>query len=1021
MSLSSLLVQREVATIRDVEEALARQVLYGGDLVTNLLESATVDEIKLAEVLGEAMGLRPAGAGTLPEPAAHAKAFVSRELAEARTLVPLDLTDDGEQLIVAVAQPLSIEDDEKLMFQLGMPLVQRIAPLVRVQEALARDYGVSLDRRFDRLLRRLRGEPVESLAPAPRPPKVRAPSVAPTMSTAPETVVNPHAGPVPRTTIAAFPAPQRVETPKHDRLPVAEGAGAAPRSISPERAARPVRRRRGPLTFDAAKRELEHAPDRDSLIDLFFDFSRQYYDYSALFVVHGDLAEGRDAFGAGAPRDAISAVGIPLDLPSVLSVAKERAMPVLATPAEDGIDAMLVRDLGRARTFAKDKKGEVIIVPLVVRRRTVALLYGDSNDGGVPIENPSDVTIFALLVGQAFERLIMKKKFGSSDRALPRVVAPTSSGGEDRAQRALALSRALSDEPAGAGGGAPASEPHAEPSLSPESPGRSPAATSVPPPVDSPPRVTAPGSAPPPGNVLLVRRPSGPPIPREDPDDPTRRPPEQVFVSPTPARASRPPAAPTRPSRPPPQGSMEPVPSTLASPEAPGAFVIPPLTAPVIDAPHVDAGADRRADAVVDATVVPAPPVASVEVSAAPVAAPSAPPRRSAPPLPERARSTKPAALPSPAVPEADEDAPAGDASAPPPARIESEELAPLEARRVLAEIEAAEEIDDDMIEESSPASTIPPSQTIVVAPHRPPTSRTDTENLPTIIVDVSAELEVLVRDVVAGKNEERAEAELLRQGASAMPAILATFPGPTKVTPTGEQESFPSFSGCGPVLRLIASQRKVALPYILPLVPSEDEDKRFWATFALTELAYPEAMPVLVPRLFDASARVRRAARLAVAAVSRVYGEHVARELGRVARDGQAARQKRLEIVQLLEEVREPLAVPTFIALLEDPDRTLAEAALHALCVVARHDLGADVKKWKSWWNAHSSKHRIEWLIEALMHESMPVRKEASEELKAITKEYFGYYPDEARRDREKAQARYKEWWSTEGRLKFV
>ena len=44
MSLSSLLVQREVATLREVEEALARQVLYGGDLLLNLFEVARPDE-----------------------------------------------------------------------------------------------------------------------------------------------------------------------------------------------------------------------------------------------------------------------------------------------------------------------------------------------------------------------------------------------------------------------------------------------------------------------------------------------------------------------------------------------------------------------------------------------------------------------------------------------------------------------------------------------------------------------------------------------------------------------------------------------------------------------------------------------------------------------------------------------------------------------------------------------------------------------------------------------------------------
>ena len=36
--LSSAIVQRKLAPLRDVEEALAHQVLYGSDLATNLLE-----------------------------------------------------------------------------------------------------------------------------------------------------------------------------------------------------------------------------------------------------------------------------------------------------------------------------------------------------------------------------------------------------------------------------------------------------------------------------------------------------------------------------------------------------------------------------------------------------------------------------------------------------------------------------------------------------------------------------------------------------------------------------------------------------------------------------------------------------------------------------------------------------------------------------------------------------------------------------------------------------------------------
>src|SRR5262245_14948012 len=52
-TLSSLLVQREAASMRSVEDAIARQVLHGGDLATNLLELAAVREDVLLGILAE--------------------------------------------------------------------------------------------------------------------------------------------------------------------------------------------------------------------------------------------------------------------------------------------------------------------------------------------------------------------------------------------------------------------------------------------------------------------------------------------------------------------------------------------------------------------------------------------------------------------------------------------------------------------------------------------------------------------------------------------------------------------------------------------------------------------------------------------------------------------------------------------------------------------------------------------------------------------------------------------------------
>src|SRR5580700_7799325 len=128
MSLSSLIVQREIATIRQVEEALARQVLYGGDLVTNLLEVAKLDEGTLTTLLAESLGMPHATLGPLPMPSERARGRVTAEVATSRAVVPLAVEDGA--MIVAVAEPLPKEVEDELTFALGLRVVQRIAPMV---------------------------------------------------------------------------------------------------------------------------------------------------------------------------------------------------------------------------------------------------------------------------------------------------------------------------------------------------------------------------------------------------------------------------------------------------------------------------------------------------------------------------------------------------------------------------------------------------------------------------------------------------------------------------------------------------------------------------------------------------------------------------------------------------------------------------------------------------------------------------------------------------------------------------
>ena len=168
-----------------------------------------------------------------------------------------------------------------------------------------------------------------------------------------------------------------------------------------------------------------------------------------------------------------------------------------------------------------------------------------------------------------------------------------------------------------------------------------------------------------------------------------------------------------------------------------------------------------------------------------------------------------------------------------------------------------------------SPQVDEPPSsrtgRRVSVPPHKPPISKGDRDNeLPSVIVDVDPTLLDLVARFVRDGDPE-IEAELLRLGQRAMPAIMATFPGPIDPDP----ERFARLddavdpiepplraSECGPILRLIAGQRRVAVPFVLATADDPRGEIRFWATFLLLELPYADAATTLLARMFDALPR---------------------------------------------------------------------------------------------------------------------------------------------------------------------
>ncbi|MBV9947141.1 MAG: HEAT repeat domain-containing protein [Myxococcales bacterium] len=321
----------------------------------------------------------------------------------------------------------------------------------------------------------------------------------------------------------------------------------------------------------------------------------------------------------------------------------------------------------------------------------------------------------------------------------------------------------------------------------------------------------------------------------------------------------------------------------------------------------------------------------------------------------------------------------------------------------------------------AEPPEAPPPSSSFAVPPHHPPASRTSSgSELPSVIVDLDLELATMIDRVASGQADESAEAELLRQGDRAMRVVRTRFPGPVTFERAriATSPSPPRASECGPLLRLVARERKVALPFVLDWMSDRDPETRGWATHLVCELPYAEAIPHVLARLRDDDAAIRISAALAVSALGKVAPGPLADAIQPLA--SSADPDDRVSAIKAMAALRQANVVPQLLTALGDADPKVGSAARDALVQITWQDFDADADAWLRWWEQNGARHRIEWLIDSLTHEEAEIRRGSGEELRTLTREYFGYSGDLPPRDRDRAQQRYRDWWLTEGRNRF-
>lgn len=271
-----------------------------------------------------------------------------------------------------------------------------------------------------------------------------------------------------------------------------------------------------------------------------------------------------------------------------------------------------------------------------------------------------------------------------------------------------------------------------------------------------------------------------------------------------------------------------------------------------------------------------------------------------------------------------------------------------------------------------------------------------------------------LVRALLGG--DRSALTRLTEGGETAVGALIAQFPGPVK-EPSSPQTPA---SECGPILEALAALGTKSIPFLTVRTADEDPKVRRWATFLLGELPGKDSAKAIAERLLDDALEVRRAA---LASARRARRDVVTRRTLRshmegLCRDRQLSADARCAAIEALADIREHEAIPTLLQLLDDGEATVVRASRWALSVLTRQDFGADNTAWRKFWQDNRDLDRVEWLIQSLAHEQRDLRRASGDELTSMAGENFGYQEDLPEAGRRAAQAEFRNWWETVGKL---
>lgn len=277
-------------------------------------------------------------------------------------------------------------------------------------------------------------------------------------------------------------------------------------------------------------------------------------------------------------------------------------------------------------------------------------------------------------------------------------------------------------------------------------------------------------------------------------------------------------------------------------------------------------------------------------------------------------------------------------------------------------------------------------------------------------------DVEGLVTSLERGDEHAQMSGEaLVAIGDRAASALVARLPGPLRLDRHTLRGATPPLAEHGPLLAVLARMGRAAREPLIERLGDPSLEVRYYATLALGELKSPDVVTPLGSRLYDPDAAVRRAAVEALAQFADSPQRRRLHEQLRGELPGPDGVRQRYA-AEALGAFKDVESVPRLIELVKHSDFAVVGAARKSLVEITKQDFGNSRWRWRSWWERHRDEPRVEWMLDGLAHAEPEVRLSASDELRSLGRESFGYAFDLPKREREDARKRWVEWWREHG-----